>query len=113
MSGRCIGSDEKVMGVLEVSVNGDGVFEGASFQILFMKGALEFNNVFQTSNAALNQEAEIIEICNTKFTLNHHWRPNILAEKVDAKPDNCPGPEESTIETFYMNYKTSQLRIKI
>lgn len=41
------------MGVLEVSVNVDGVFAVASPEIVFMRGALELNDLYQHDNGAL------------------------------------------------------------
>ena len=46
MSGRCTGSDEKVMGGFDVSVHVDGVFAVASPEIPFMRGIFDLNDLF-------------------------------------------------------------------
>ena len=41
------------MGVFDVSVNVDGVFAVASPEMVFIRGALDFNDLFQQENGAL------------------------------------------------------------
>ena len=61
MSGRCIGSDEKVMGILEVSVDVGCVFVVALPPIV-IKSLTWTSTIFSVINAVLGQQGGMNEL---------------------------------------------------